>query len=81
MDAEHAKDEDAATAPPAPPTAVRVGPLMMGVTFLAVAIVALAMNPDGFDERAILLWPITVLILTAGSLVALIAHMTTRRRA
>ena len=58
---------------------VRVAPLLMGVTFAVIAVIALAMNPDGFDERAILLWPVVVVLLIGGGFVALITHIATRR--
>lgn len=58
---------------------VRVAPLLMGVTFAVIAVIALAMNPDGFDERAILLWPVVIVLLIGGGFVALISHIATRR--
>ena len=59
---------------------VRVASMLMGVTFIGIAVIALALDPDGFDERAILLWPLTAVLFTAGSMLALIAHVATRCR-
>jgi hypothetical protein len=63
-----------------PPSPVRAAPMLMGITFISIAIIALALDPEGFDEQAILLWPVAVVLLTAGSTLALIAHVATRRR-
>jgi len=59
---------------------LRVAPLFMGITFITIAITALALSPDGFDQRAILLWPATVVLLATGGFWALIAHLLSRRR-
>ncbi|GEM_PF-6396273 len=58
----------------------RVGPLLMGATFICIGVVSLAVNPDGFDETAILLWPVVIGLLLVGTLLAVVGHFATRRR-
>ena len=58
---------------------VRGGPLIMGIIFGFIGILALALNPDGFDERAMALWPVAVLLLFVGAVAAAITHIVQRR--
>ena len=81
-DAEHTDTADAVESPGSGAGAVRVrvGAFLMGATFICIGIVALAVNPDGFDETAILLWPVVICLLVVGTFLAVIGHVATRRR-
>ena len=60
--------------------APRVAPLMMGVTFLIISVLAFSLLPDGFDENAIILWPVTLVVLLLGSFVAFVGYLVSRQR-
>ena len=72
--------DDMTEAPAQERQAPRVAPMMMGVTFLIISVLAFGLNPDGFDENAIILWPVSILVLLLGSFVALVGYLVSRQR-
>ena len=53
-------------------------PLIWGLAFFVIAVVAMWLNPEGFSAEAIVLWPVNGAILMLTSFTALIAYLVRR---
>jgi hypothetical protein len=60
------------------PWEFRPVPLIWGLAFFAIAVVAMWLNPEGFSAEAIVLWPVTVAIVMLTSFTALITYLVRR---
>lgn len=65
-------------AKPETPWEFRPVPLIWGLAFFVIAVVAMWLNPEGFSAEAIVLWPVTGAIVILTSFTALITHLVRR---